>query len=512
MRIVSPLPGKPSDTARETPATHTPETGNAGRPVDDDLTGRFVASADWRLIDSNPALADLLGHRPDESLTGQSLLQYVADPLILESLLARARVERRAGPVECRLRRRDGIVIDASCIVSAATDTEDRITTVRGQLLDVSEQRRLQMQLGGAARMELFARFAGGLAHDFNNLLVSISGHAQRLARELPGGTALQQSASEVCEAAGRATLLTQQLLAFSRRQVFVLQALDLVRLIEDARPRLEQLLGPDISLRVDASGAVSSIEADPAQLVTILTNLATNAHEAMAGHGTLTLRVDAYAVDEPPAEKRWLRPGDYVRLTVADTGAGMDAVARTLAFHPFFSTKGLGNGRGLGLAMVYGIVKQSRGFVWVESEPGGGAAFTLLFPAHLRTRPIRAGETILVIEPDDQLRSMIAEVLRARGYEVLEAGTTEDALPTFALRSGAVRLVVTADSCDEGADRPLLARLRAVNAGIQALVMGSAGGYPRVLPTTPFIQKPFTLKALADRVRAVLDSGEGRN
>jgi C4-dicarboxylate-specific signal transduction histidine kinase len=208
------------------------------------------------------------------------------------------------------------------------------------------------------------------------------------------------------------------------------------------------------------------------------------------------------------------LRPGSYARLVVADTGAGMDAVARGLAFHPFFSTKGLGNGRGLGLAMVYGIVKQSRGFVWVDSEPGNGAAFTLLFPVAGRRQAAEVDETVLLIEPEDRLRSMISEALRARGYELLEAASIEEALAVFASRSTDIQLVITSDGCDAGADRPLLPRLRAVSPAIQVLVMGEGeaeASAPRVLPTTPFIQKPFTLKSLAERVRAVLDSGEGR-
>jgi PAS domain S-box-containing protein len=515
MSIVNPLRAKRLDPQTDTVTGEPAEPRPANRPFDDDLTGRFLADAEWRVIESNPSLIDLLGHRPGESVAGQSLVEYVVDPLVLYSLLARARIERRAGPVECRIRRADGVVIDASCVVSATADATGTVTVIRGQLLDVSEQRRLQMQLGGEVRMELFGRFAGGLAHDFNNLLFAISGNAQRLARELPAGTPLHLVASEICDASERATSLTHQLLAFSRRQVFELESVDMHRLVEGARPALEQLLGPAISLRVQIS-PVPSIHADPAQLQSVLTNLATNAREAMAAGGTLTLGVDDWVVVEPPAEKGWLRPGRYVRLRVTDTGGGMDATARARAFHPFFSTKGLGNGRGLGLAMVYGIVKQSRGFVWVDSEPGRGAAFTLLFPASDRGAGLPVGEareTILLVEPDDSLRAMISEVLRTRGYVVLAAGYAEEALRICASRPADIELVVAADGCDAAGERPLLARLRTVHPSIQILVMGSsdAGRTPGILPTTPFIGKPFTLKGLANQIRTVLDSGEGR-
>ncbi len=486
----------------------------AGPLLDDDLTGRFVADGEWRFIEWNAALVDLLGHAPGDSLSKRSLNDYVVDPLTLQTLLARAREERRAGPVECRLRRADGVVFDASCVVSAAGNGAGSIA-VRGQILDVSEQRRLQMQLGGAARMELFGRFAGGLAHDFNNLLIAIGGHAQRLVRELPPDSKLQRAAAEIVTASDRATLLTHQLLAFSRRQVFVLQPVEMHRLVSDARPTLEQILGSSISLRIDAAGDVPPIHADPAQLRSVLSNLVTNAREAMTAGGTLTIGVGESVVNDPAGEKRWLRPGRYVRLTVSDTGAGMDAAARAFAFHPFFSTKGLGNGRGLGLAMVYGIVKQSRGFVWVDSEPGRGACSTLLFPVHEgapgQPAPLRH-ETILLIEPDNSLRSMIADALGARGYQLLSAASSEEALHAFASRFGEVDLIVTATGSDAG-EQPLVPRLRTINPAIQLLVMGSGGAdaAPGILPTTPFIRKPFTLRALAEQVRAVLDSGEGR-
>ena len=517
MSSENPLSGERHDLTPDTaPVEESTAAHSAGPLLDDDLSGRFIAGADWRFVEWNPALVDLLGHHPGDSLAGRSLIDYVADPLTLQTLLTRARNERRAGPVEYRVLRADGLVIEVSCVVSATCDEAGTITALRGQLLDVSEQRRLQMQIGGAARMELFGRFAGGLAHDFNNLLIAIDGQARRLVRELPAESALHRAASEIAAAAERATSLTHQLLAFSRRQVFELQPVDVHGLVNDACPALKQILGPGIALRVEASGAQPPIHADPAQLRSVLRNLASNASEAMPDGGTLTIRVGEVEVADPPQGKPWLRPGRYVRLTVADTGKGMDAAARASAFHPFFSTKGLGNGRGLGLAMVYGIVKQSRGFVWADSEAGSGASFTLLFPAHEGApgRPVRhRAETILLIEPDARLRPMIDETLRARGYQVLAAASAAEALHAFAPGFGDVHLVLTAAGSD-GGEQPLVPRLRTVNPSIQVLVMGSedAARQTGILPTTPFIRKPFTLKALAEQVRAVLDSGEGRS
>jgi two-component system, cell cycle sensor histidine kinase and response regulator CckA len=241
-----------------------------------------------------------------------------------------------------------------------------------------------------------------------------------------------------------------------------------------------------------------------------------------MPSGGTLRITVDTLEVGQnAPKERSWLRPGRYVRMIFADSGHGMDPVTKAYAFQPFFTTKRMGNGRGLGLATVYGIVKQSHGFVWIESEAGRGATFTLLFPVvkegATTTASSRPGvtETILVVEDDSEARTFVCEALRRRGYEVLDAASAAEALEIFASHPSRIHLVVADSRSVTTQGVPLASRLQAIDARVQSLVMlePQADGSEAnpVLPTTPVIEKPFTLLALAAKVREVLNSGEGR-
>jgi two-component system cell cycle sensor histidine kinase/response regulator CckA len=251
--------------------------------------------------------------------------------------------------------------------------------------------------------------------------------------------------------------------------------------------------------------------------------NLAVNARDAMPSGGTLRVSLDTMGVDGGTHPGRqWLRPGRYVRLVIADTGHGMDAVTKAHAFQPFFTTKTMGSGRGLGLATVYGIVKQSNGFVWVESSVGNGATFTLLFPALDTAGAVSAdgvaaaaSEGILIVEPDEQFRTFAGAALRRRGYTVLLAASVTEAIELFASHPFRVHLLVADAGAQTMEGLALAARLKAIDPMLQSLVVLGAGAQstaaPGVLPTTPVIQKPFTLQALAEKVRSVLDSGEGR-
>ena len=332
----------------------------------------------------------------------------------------------------------------------------------------------------------------------------------------------LKGAVSAIDDAAARAAAMTRQLLAYGRRQVFQLRPLALSVLIADLQPLLAEVLGDHVAVDVSLPTDLPLISADPRQIEHVIENLALNAREAMPSGGRLTITLDAIDVTEhAPRQPVWLRPGRYVRLTVADTGQGMDAVTRAHVFQPFFTTKRMGNGRGLGLATVYGIVKQSHGFVWVESEARRGATFTLLFPAIKSdtvgsTTAVRGDihETILVVEQDPAARAFVGEALRRRGYHVLDAASASEAIRIFASHPTRVHLVVSDSRAVTAEGTPLVARLQAIDPLVQSLVAlepsdGETGG--RVLPTTPSLQKPFTLQALADKVREVLDSGEGR-
>ncbi len=490
---------------------------------EEDTAGRFVTTEDWRLIDCNDVFARALGYADRWPLIGRNLLEMTPDGPILQKLLAVARVEGRAGPVEFQIEREDGTLIDVSCLLASSLGEGDAIVSLRGQVVEITARKRLETRLQGAERMEVIGRLAGGLAHDFNNLLTVIRGNTERLLESMEDHDPLKGAVSAIDQAAVRAASMTRQLLAYGRRQVFELRPLSLQELIADLQPLLTEILGDHISVQVWLPSETPQISADARQIEHVLANLAVNAREAMPAGGTLTITVDAVDVAENgPRERVWLRPGRYVRLLVSDTGQGMDSVTRAYAFQPFFTTKRMGNGRGLGLATVYGIVKQSHGFVWVESEVGHGATFTLLFPAiNSNAEGARAAgrsnahETILVVEVDAAVRTFVGEALRRRGYHVLDAASGADAVEIFASHPSRIHLVLSDGNAVTDQGMPLVVGLQAIDPVVQSLVMlepqDADDRGPRVLPTTPSIQRPFTLQALADKVREVLDSGEGR-
>jgi PAS domain S-box-containing protein len=489
---------------------------------EEETSGRFVASPDGRLVDANAKLASMLGYGAASGLIGRTATHLASEPAALQKLLSIVLAGHHADAAELQLVRADGTSIDVHCSIAGSMDTNGRLVAIRAQLTETTATKELETRLRGAERMEAIGRLAGGLAHDFNNLLMVIGGNTERLLAEMPESEPLKGAATAIRDAAARVASLTRQLLAYSRRQIFELEPLALSRLVVSARPRLESILGERIALSLTVAADVPPISADARQVEYVLVNLVNNAAEAMPGGGTLAITVDTLDIGEhAPVERRWLRPGRYVRLSVADSGLGMDAVTKAYAFQPFFTTKKMGDGRGLGLSTVYGIVKQSHGFVWVDSAPGQGATFTLLFPA-LRAdghpvghagKPV-ATETILVVDADVDGRQHTCEALRRRGYRVLDAGSDTEALQVFASHGDRIHLLISAHGSSPGADVFLAHRLKAIDPMLQSLAIvdspdGSAR--PRALPPSPSIQRPFTLVALADKVREVLDSGEGR-
>jgi PAS domain S-box-containing protein len=490
---------------------------------EEDLDGRFVVTPDWRVIDANAVLARMLGFVEGAELVGRGLLELTPDGPILQKLLAVTRVERRAGPAELQMERAGGGLIDVLCSLAGSHSETGALVSLHGQVQEITERKRLETRLQGAERMEAIGRLAGGLAHDFNNLLTVISGNSERLLEGLADNDPFKNAVVAIDQAAARAASMTRQLLAYGRRQVFELRPLSLETLVTDARPLLSEVVGAHIDVQLQVEDGLPQISADPRQLEHVIANLAVNAREAMPSGGALTIGVDAIEIGGVEQRERvWLRPGRYVRLVVHDTGLGMDAVTKAYAFQPFYTTKRMGNGRGLGLATVYGIVKQSHGFVWVESEPEHGARFTILFPAIKSDRAdaprdqAAPAETILVVEQDGDLRMLVGEALRRRDYQVLDAASGSEALGVFASHPSRIHLVVSERSAVTAQGAPLMARLKAIDPLVQICVMLDASdvleGGQRVLPTTPSIQKPFTLQALADKVREVLDSGEGRS
>jgi CheY-like chemotaxis protein len=368
--------------------------------------------------------------------------------------------------------------------------------------------------------MEAVGRLAGGIAHDFNNLLTAILGYGDLMMPKLHDPT-LRGKMQEIRKAAERASALTRQLLAFSRKQVLVPEVVPVASLIGEMSKMLRRLIGEDIELVTPMLPAAAAVRADPGQLEQVLMNLAVNSRDAMPRGGKLTIEVavvepdDAFCKDHPD-----VAPGPQVVISVTDTGVGMDAEVRKHIFEPFFTTKELGRGTGLGLATVYGIVKQSGGHIEVDTAPARGTTFRIFLPAVEAPRPAPAlsldavvggSETVLLVEDEAALRSLAQEILREQGYKVLAAGSGAEALELAHSHKAPIHLLVT-DVVMPGMDgRELADRLVPVHAETRCLFMS---GYTDDAVVrrgvreegVPFLQKPFTIDALALKVREVLD------
>jgi PAS domain S-box-containing protein len=419
-------------------------------------------------------------------------------------------------------RRRDGSFYNEHMTITPVRDQRGEITHFIAIKAEVTERKRLEQQLRQAQKMEAVGRLAGGVAHDFNNMLTIISGYSGLLI-EHPGiAEPLRGYVDEIRNASGRAASLTRQLLAFSRQQVLAPRVLDLNSVVSNIQKMLKRLIGEDIDLVTALGESLWPIMADPGQLEQVLMNLAVNARDAMPDGGVVTIETSNVKMDAASAQAHFpLKPGPYVLLTFSDTGVGMDAETQARIFEPFFTTKEVGKGTGLGLAMVYGIVKQSGGYIWVSSDVGKGTTFRIYLPrtevevvdpSSGRGRPeaLRGTETLLLAEDDDSVRELVRNVLRENGYKVLEASRGEEALELSELFAGKIDLLVTDVVMPQMNGRELARQL--LNQRPQTKVLYISGYadnavfYPGGLDAGgAFLQKPFTPEALTRKVREVL-------
>jgi two-component system cell cycle sensor histidine kinase/response regulator CckA len=372
--------------------------------------------------------------------------------------------------------------------------------------------------------MEAIGRLAGGIAHDFNNLLTAINGYSDLLLSDLAPDDPKRADLEHIMEAGERATSLTSQLLAFSRKQILQPRILDLNDAITEASKILRRLIGEDIDLVAVTKPSLGQVKADPGQIQQILMNLAVNARDAMPHGGKLTIETANVDLDEHYVHLHPIvPPGRYVMLAVSDTGIGMDDKTKAHLFEPFFTTKELGKGTGLGLSTIYGIVKQSNGFVWVYSEPERGTTFKIYLPReegeadtfddHEKEELGLLGvETILAVEDDASVRSLVIRALRKRGYTVLEASTGMEALRTAQEFEGNIHLLLTDVVMPEMSGKALATQIETARPGIKVLFVSgytnNAVVHHGVLdPNVAFLQKPFTADVLARKVREVIDS-----
>jgi signal transduction histidine kinase len=385
------------------------------------------------------------------------------------------------------------------------------------------EQREvLESQLRQAQKLESVGRLAGGVAHDFNNLLTVINGYSEVLLSELEADDEKALSVGEIKKAGEKAALLTRQLLAFSRKQILQPEVLDLNVLVGDMEKMLRRLIGEDIELATHLNSGSCRVKADPGQISQVLMNLTINARDAMPEGGKLIIETSRVYIDETLAASHpEMPPGEYVLLVISDTGIGMDSETRSHLFEPFFTTKGLGKGTGLGLPMVFGIVKQSGGHIWVYSEPHMGTTFKIYLPhigdENMTSSPPSSAvahsgwETLLVVEDESEVRQLIVKTLAGLGYRVLEKSNSEEALQCAQEHNGPIHLLLT-DVVMPGSSGKILAeQLASLRPGIRVLFMS---GYTENViahkgildPGIEYIPKPFSPAALATRIRELLD------
>ncbi len=493
--------------------------------VEDAPYGIYRASVTGRLLQVNPALLRMLGYEQEQDLLRKDLATDVflhnGEYQRLTEHLTRT---EEVKDMEMEWKKQDETPIIVRCSGRRINDEHEAPACFEVFAEDVSEKRVLEKQLRMAQKMEAIGRLSGGIAHDFNNLLGVIIGYSRVLKKSLGPQNELSEHALEIEKAGQRAAAMTKQLLAFSRQQVMTPEVLNLNTLVTDMEKMLPRLLGEDIEVSLSLEPELGSVKADQSQIEQVIMNLAVNARDAMPEGGKLNIQTAnaqmdlAYTRTHPGS-----RVGNYVCLSVTDTGTGMDPAILAHIFEPFFTTKERGKGTGLGLATVYGIVKQSNGYIWVESAPGKGASFQIYLPLHTGqasgeqkhspTEKLHGSEKILLVEDSEPLKKLAQKFLEAAGFHVLSAGSGEEALEVAAHFGGTFDLLLTDVVMPGMNGRVLAEQLSPRQPGMRVLYMSGytdsfIAGHGVLEPGTHLLHKPFTDEVLVRKVREVLDGG----
>jgi PAS domain S-box-containing protein len=492
--------------------------------VGDAPYGIFKANLDGKLLMVNPALEKMLGYDSSDELLAVNLAsgiyRHPAEHHKINETFLR---EQHFKDVEVEWKRKDGAFITVRCSGWRAMDESSTYIEVFAE--DVTERRVLERQLHMAQKMEAVGRLSGGIAHDFNNLLGVILGYIQVIKRNLAPADPSYEYAEEIEKASQRAVLLTRQLLAFSRQQVLEPVILNLNTLVADMEKLLSRLIREDIELSLILAPVIGQVKADHGQIEQVVMNLVVNARDAMPDGGQLTIETANVELDAAFArEHPGSFPGQYVMLAVTDTGTGMDMDTQTQIFEPFFTTKGRDKGTGLGLATVYGVVKQSSGYITVESESGKGASFKIYLPrieqpvaakcesGQSQLLTVRGSETILLVEDAEPLRKLAHMFLQDNGYRVLTAADGSEAQQTAAQNPGLIDLLLT-DVIMPGINGRVLAeRLAPLHPAMKVLYMSGytdsfIAGHGVLDKGIHLLHKPFTEEVLVGKVREVLDT-----
>ena len=493
---------------------------------DRNLAGLFHSTLSGRILNCNEAFARMFGYASREEILVQPGVahDFFSTPSERESLVSELQKKKVLTNLEMRLRRKDGSTAWVLENASLLDGEGNSPPLIEGTVVDITERKHLEEQSRQAQKMQAVGRLAGGVAHDFNNLLTIISGNTELLLDRIDPAKPPYKNATQIKKAADQASDLTRQLLAFSRMQVLQPKVLDLNAILSETAKMLPRLLREDIEVVLLPGVSLGLVKADQNQIDQIILNLAVNARDAMPQGGRLTIETANADLDEShPRPHSLVKPGKYVMLAVTDTGVGMDAETQAHIFEPFFTTKELGKGTGLGLATVYGIVKQSGGWIWVYSEVGKGTTVRIHLPrieeavpadasSGSRTSFPRGTETILLVEDQEGIRDLARPFLQESGYKVLEASDGEAALQVAQQYKSEIDLLLTDVVMPKMGGHELAQRMVALRPGLRVLYMSGYTEYVSAPDHDSYdggfrLQKPFSMGTLAHKVREVLNA-----
>ncbi len=498
------------------------------------VEGIYQSTPDGRYVTANPALARMFGYdSPGELIADVTHIgrQLYVDPeerATFRGLLEQNNVVMN---FEAKVRRRDGQVIWVSEQARTVRDEHGTILFFEGFVQNITDRQEAEEKLMRAQKMEAIGHFAGGVAHDFNNIITVISGVSELIRDELPDHSAVRDYIQEIQRATQQAALLTRQLLALGRKQIMENKVFDLNELIANIEKMLVRVIGEDVELKTHTFGKQNLVKADPGQIEQVILNLVVNARDAMPGGGKLTIETSTVTVDQSCADAHsHAQAGLYERISVSDTGSGMTREVLAHIFEPFFTTKEVGKGTGLGLATSFGIIKQSNGFISVQSDRGVGSTFLVHLPsapdkiAALKftcreNHTPRGSETILLVEDDASVRKLSARILEKLGYKVITAADGTDALRTLASHSSEIDMIFTDVIMPKTGGQALHDQVLTKWPHMKFLFCSgytdqAIGNHGVLDPAMPYLQKPFSPQQLATKVREVMDrdSHPGQN
>lgn len=495
---------------------------------EEDLTGDYISSTDGRLLFCNQAFLSIFGFKSLEqaqSVQIQSLYRHASDRQKLLNLL---RSKKKLENYEMQLQKIDGTPIFVVANIIGKFDAGGELIETKGYLYDVTRHKKTEEQFWLAQKMEAVGRLAGGVAHDFNNLLSVINGYSDLSRHKLPENHPLQRNLYMIYQAGKKAEALTQQLLAFSRRQVMQPRVINLNSLVDDLEKMLKRLIGEDITLLTRKEPELGFVRADPTQMEQVLMNLAVNSRDAMPEGGRLIIETRNVIFSKDQVHERvTMVAGEYVLLSVSDTGVGMDSDTQAQIFEPFFTTKEKGKGTGLGLSTVYGIIKQSGGFIWIYSEPAKGTSFKIYLPrseeqseseVQVRRQPetLQGSEIILLVEDDEAVLSIGELILERSGYTVLTATSGNIALELVKKANHNIDMIVTDVVMPGMSGKELADRIKEMIPELPVLYLSGytddAIAQHGILDSgVEFLPKPFDREELLLKVREILDTASNK-